>query len=72
MQFYQRIREAREDSDLTQEEIAQIIGVKQTYYSKQERGEKPFKVEQVIAICKHLDISADYILGLPKGLKWLR
>lgn len=69
MQFYQRIRETREDSDLTQEEVAKIIGVKQTYYSKQERGEKPFKVEQTRAICSHLDISADYILGLNKGLK---
>ena len=72
MQFYERLRELREDSDLPQKAAAEIIGVAQSYYSKQERGEKPFRVEQVIALCKFYGVSADYVFGLPKNLKWPR
>ncbi len=72
MQFNERIRELREDNDKTQEEIGQIIGVPQSYYSKQELGIKPFKIEQIITLAKYYKVSADYILGLPKGLDWPR
>lgn len=71
--MYQKIiRELREDNDKTQAEIGEIIGVPQSYYSKQELGLKPFKVEQIIQLAKYYNVSADYILGLPKGLQWPR
>lgn len=47
MQFYERLKELREDRDLTQAKIADILGVGQSYYSKQERNGKPFQIEQV-------------------------
>jgi len=72
VQFYEKLRELREDKDLTQKEAAALIGVAQSYYSKQERGEKPFRVEQVIALCKFYGVSADYVFGLSKNLKWPR
>lgn len=72
MQFYERLKELREDKDLTQAEIAQIIGVGQSYYSKQERNDKPFQIEQIITLCKFYGVSADYVLGLPEGLRWPR
>lgn len=62
MQFYERLKELREDKDLTQAEIAQIIGVGQSYYSKQERNDKPFQIEQIITLCEFYGVSADYIL----------
>lgn len=72
MHFHERIRQIREDSDKTQAEVAKILNVGQSYYSKQERNEKPFKIEQIATLCKFYGVSADYILGLPKGLEWPR
>lgn len=72
MQFYEKIKEIREDNDLKQETIANLLNIGQSYYSKQERGQKPFQIEQIITLCQFYKISADYILGLPKGLKWPR
>lgn len=72
MNYCERLRELREDHDLNQTAVANRIGVLQSYYSKQERGEKPFQVEQIIALCEFYGVSADYILGLPKGMKWPR
>lgn len=72
MQFNERLKELREDKDLTQAEIAQIIGVGQSYYSKQERNDKPFQIEQIITLCEFYGVSADYVLGLPEGLRWPR
>lgn len=72
MQYWQRIRALREDNDKTQSEIAQLINVPQSYYSKQERHDKPFQIEQIMILCEYYGVSADYILGLPKGLTWPR
>lgn len=72
MHFYERIRELREDSDKTQAEIAKLINVGQSYYSKQERNEKPFQIDQIITLCNYYGVSADYVHGLPKGLEWPR
>lgn len=70
--YQEIIKELRIDNDKTQEEIANILGVGQSYYSKQERHDKPFQIEHIIKLCKYYHVSADYILGLPKGLKWPR
>lgn len=72
MQYYEKLKELREDKDLTQAEVAQIIGVGQSYYSKQERNDKPFKIDEITTLCKFYGVSADYILGLPEGLNWPR
>ena len=72
MKHYERIRALREDRDLKQSEVATILGIGQSYYSKQERNEKPFQIEQIITLCEFYGVSADYILGLPRGLSWPR
>ena len=72
MHFYERLRELREDNDKTQAEIAKLINVGQSYYSKQERNEKPFQIDQIITLCNYYGVSADYVLGLPRGLEWPR
>ena len=70
--YYERIKALREDRDLTQAQIAKIINVGQSDYSKQERNEKPFQVEQIATLCEFYGVSADYVLGLPQGLSWPR
>ena len=72
MEHYERIRALREDADKTQREIAGFLGIRQSYYSEQERGKKPFQIKQIQALCGYYQVSADYILGLPKGLRWPR
>lgn len=72
MEYYEKFRAEREDRDIPQKQIAALINVGQSYYSKQERGEKPFQIEQITKLCEFYQVSADYILGLPKGLSWPR
>lgn len=73
MQVYQvRIRELRTDNDLSQEQIANYLGIKQTVYSRYETGKNDMKIEYLIKLAKYYGVSADYIIGLPKNLKWPR
>lgn len=68
MQTYQiKLRQLREDSDKTQEEIANYLGIKQTVYSRYETGKNDMKPHQIIALCEYYKVSADYVLGLPQG-----
>lgn len=68
--MYKRIRELREITETKQETIAKLLRIQQSYYSKQERGLKPFKIEQIRTLCLYYNISADYLLDLPKGLRY--
>lgn len=72
MEYYERFRSLREDHDLTQTEVAEYLGVKQNYYSMQERGKKPFQVDQIRQLCKYYKVSADYILDLEPDMDWPR
>ena len=72
MQYYKRIKEIREDRDIQQKEIAEILQTDQSYYSKYERGLHPMTADQIIILCKYYNLSADYMLGLindPRPLK---
>ncbi len=63
MQYYQRLRDLREDKDKTQAEIARIIKTTQGYYSKYELGIRELPLHHLITLCMYYDVSADYILG---------
>lgn len=64
MYFYQRLKDLREDKDLTQEQVAKVIGTYQTHYSKYERGEREIPFHLVIKLAKFYKVSIDYIAGL--------
>jgi len=64
MDYHQRIRDIREDRDLTQGEIAEVLQTERSYYGKYERGIHPVPAEKIIALCRYYNLSADYILGL--------
>ena len=61
---YYRIRDLREDKDLTQEEIAKILNVYTTTYQRWERGETEIPAHIIIKLCKYYKVSADYILNI--------
>ena len=58
------IRELREDNDLKQSDIAEILGTTQQVYSRYEKGINEIPVRHIITLCKFYKVSADYILGL--------
>lgn len=61
--YQERIRGLREDADLKQNTIAEMLGVAQTTYSQYELGKRPFPIDYLIALCKFYNVSSDYILG---------
>lgn len=58
------IRELREDNDLKQSDVAEILGTTQQVYSRYEKGINEIPVRHIITLCKFYKVSADYILGL--------
>ncbi len=58
------IRGLREDKDLKQKHIAEILGINQQYYSKYETGEYEIPTRHIVSISKFYNVSCDYILGL--------
>ncbi|MBO5440056.1 MAG: helix-turn-helix transcriptional regulator [Clostridia bacterium] len=64
MKYIRRIRDLREDSEKTQQEIADILGTSQTMYARYERGANELPIHHLIKLCELYNVSADYILGL--------
>lgn len=61
--MYKRIRDLREDHDLNQTQIAKILGMSQTGYSKYETGENDLPTAVLIKLARFYGTSIDYILG---------
>ncbi len=59
-----RIRDLREDNDLTQKELAEHLHIKQNTYSQYENGQRQLPIDILIALSKYYKVSTDYILGL--------
>lgn len=58
-----RLRALREDNDLTQQRVAEILGTSQTMYARYERGANELPVRHLVTLCKLYNVSADYLLG---------
>lgn len=61
--MYQRIRDLREDRDLTQTQVAKMLGMSQTGYSKYETGENDIPTQILIKLARFYNTSIDYLLG---------
>ena len=64
MGYYKRIRELREDHDLTQRQLAAMLRITQTQYFRYEQGYRDIPTDLLIVLAKHYKTSTDYILGL--------
>ena len=62
--MYQRIRDLREDADLTQKQMAQILNCSQQVYSNYELGQRDIPTAILIALARYHKTTTDYILGL--------
>ena len=72
LEYYERLRELREDMDKSQSAIAEFLGITQQQYSLYENGKRQLPLELLQKLCLLYGVSADYILCLPKHLKWPR
>ena len=61
--MYRRIRDLREDRDLNQTQIAKMLGMSQTGYSKYETGENDIPTHILIKLARFYNTSIDYLLG---------
>jgi transcriptional regulator with XRE-family HTH domain len=64
-----RIKELREDNDLTQRQLAEYLHIRQNTYSQYENGQRQIPIDALIAIAKFYNTSTDYILGLTSEKK---
>lgn len=70
--YFQRIRDLREDADLSQSEIAAYLGIQQTVYSRYERGFQTMPLEHLIRLADYYNVSTDYLLGRTRRPELLR
>lgn len=61
--YFQRLRDLCEDKDMNQTQIAELLNIRQTVYSRYERGFQSIPVEHLIALADFYNVSTDYILG---------
>lgn len=61
---FQRIKDLREDHDMYQKDIANLLGISQQYYSEYENRKRTIPVIPLIKLAKFYETSIDYILGL--------
>ncbi|MBR6562157.1 MAG: helix-turn-helix transcriptional regulator [Oscillospiraceae bacterium] len=62
--YYPRLRDMREDHDLTQVQVAEYLGMKQAQYSRYERGHRDTPTDVLIRLAGLYHTSVDYLLGL--------
>lgn len=60
----ERLRGLREDHDLSQEDIARLLGTSQTMYSRYERGATDIPTRHLVVLCDFFNVSSDYLLGI--------
>ena len=63
IKLYERIRNFREDRDLTQKQVAEMLGMSQTGYSKYETGENDIPTQILIRLADYYNTTTDYLLG---------
>ena len=64
MNYRKRMRDLRENNDLTQKQVGAIINKSHQGYSHIEDGRAELKIDDLITLCKFYNVSADYFIGL--------
>jgi len=64
--YYEILRELREDRDIKQADIAELLHTTQQMYSRYEKAETELPIRHLITLCRYYNVSADFVLGLEK------
>ena len=67
--YFPRLRDLREDADLSQKQVAEILHIQQTVYSRYERGYQTIPVGHLLVLADYYHVSVDYLLG---RTNWMR
>ncbi len=70
--YRERLRNTREDRDLTQAEVSALLNKSQQGYNHIETGRAELKIDDLIKLCKYYNLSADYLIGLTDKKKSYR
>ena len=70
MSYVNRLKELREDRDLSQAQVGKLLNKSQQGYAHLENGNARFSIDDLIKLCEFYGVSSDYILGLPKNLDY--
>ena len=70
MDYVDRLTALRVDRDIGQNVLAEQLGCQQSAISKYERRRSKYTVDDIIQLCRFYQVSADYILGLPRGMPY--
>ena len=60
--YLEKLRGLREDNDLTQTQVAEVLGTSQTMYARYERGANELPIRHFVTLCRFYNVSADYLL----------
>ena len=72
MKYENALRNIREDRDLKQKDIAEVLGISQQYYSRYESGETELPTRHLVTLCEFYNVSADYLIGFTREEKTLQ
>lgn len=70
MDHVDRLTALRQDRDLVQKDIAAVLGCEQAAVSKYELRQVRYDIDDLIKLCKFYQVSADYVLGLPRDMEY--
>ena len=69
MSYYQRIRDLREDKELTRDDVCDMLKIHKSKYERYEQGKSKIDFDFIVQIAKLYDVSIDYIAGLTNSKK---
>ena len=69
--YLRRLRDLREDHDLSQTQVAELLKIQQTVYSRYERGAQTIPLQHLVVLAQYYNVSTDYMLGLTDNPKRL-
>lgn len=67
--YFQRLKDMREDFDMTQAQIAEVLGIQQTVYSRYERGFQTIPLEHLLKLADYYNVSLDFLTGRTNNQK---
>lgn len=70
MAYLTRLKDLREDKDMTQTELAVLLQTTQPQVYRYEQGKRDIPLDKLVFLCRYFDVSADFILGLPENMPY--
>lgn len=68
--YLTRLKDLREDRDMTQKELAVLLQTTQPQVYRYEAGQRDLPLDKLVMLCRYFNVSADYFLGLPDGMPY--